>query len=120
MDRYFEVVMLPVLANQQVVRVNLAHVSEQRAVEGAHRGPHWDVACSVRIVSHPRISFAPESQSRLMLPGHGSPRELRTVFQNNNGNPVRLRRKLGAQVISLSGTASRRSGYRRKSVSIAI
>src|SRR5688500_8316045 len=110
MDRHFEVGMLTVLPDQEVVRVDLTDMSKQRAVEGSNRGSHRNVSGTVRIVSHLHLLWAGAFVSRLVRPERGNCREREPARQNSSGSPVRLLRKLGAQVISFSGTASRRSG----------
>src|SRR5687768_14763890 len=59
MDRHFEVGMLAVLHDQEVVWVDLTDMSKQRAVEGSNWGSHRNVAGTVRIVRH-LVSFGPE------------------------------------------------------------
>jgi hypothetical protein len=61
-DRHFEVGMLAVLPDQEVVRVDLTDMSKQRAVEGSNWDSHRNVAGAVRIVSH-LVSFGPERRS---------------------------------------------------------
>ena len=57
-DRHFEVGMLAVLSDQDVVRVDLPHIPELRAVEAQHRGSHRDVAGTVWIVGHSHLLCA--------------------------------------------------------------
>src|SRR5215204_757149 len=81
MDRHFEVVMFAVLSDQEVVRVDLTHMSKPRAVEGAHRSPDRDVARTVRVVSHRCLLWVGVAVSRLVLLGRDGSQELGQRFR---------------------------------------
>jgi hypothetical protein len=54
-DRHFEVGVLVLLSDQDVVRVDLPHIPEVRAVEADHRGSQRDVARTMWIVGHSQL-----------------------------------------------------------------
>ena len=57
-DRHFEITVLTLLVDQDVVRMDLSHIPEFRAVETQHLGSHRDVARTVWIVGHSQLLCA--------------------------------------------------------------